>query len=196
MNAIFSMIVKLLGLTNRLGKMRDLMLIGMMGGFIGTVAMDLMSLLFYLTRKSENTLAHIGGSMIVGKSRIGQRKNTLLGQIWHMITGIGLGVPIMYCFNKTGINNHRIKGAFLGAVTWGLVYGLGAKLKLYAARPRLTKSHYSYLLTDILYGIFTAEAIKQFSDPEVFQDNITNDLPFYEGKTNRYESGANESYIH
>ncbi|AFQ43331.1 hypothetical protein [Desulfosporosinus meridiei] len=171
MEKIISLIIGLLGFTRKVGKMKDSMVISMLGGLVGVISMDMINILLFITKKSENTLAHVGGSMFVHKIRVNQPKNELLGQIWHMLTGIGLGIPIMYCLKATGINYHRMKGAFIGAMSWGLVYGLGGKIQLYSAKPRLTKTHFSYLLTDIVYGLFTAEAIKILSDPEVFEDN-------------------------
>lgn len=171
MTKVFLSIVQKLGLTAKLGRMKDPMSIALLGGLLGTIAMDILNLLLYTTKLSENTLAHIGGSMIVSKHRSGQAKNIILGQLWHMITGIGLGLPMMVAFQKTGINNYRIKGAFLGAAIWGVVYNLGQRLRLYSSRSFLTRTHYSYLLTDVLYGLVTAETIKQFTNPQLFADS-------------------------
>jgi hypothetical protein len=151
------------------------MSIALLSGLFGTIAMDILNLFLYATKLSENTLAHIGGSMIVSKHRSGKPKNIILGQLWHMITGIGLGLPMMVAFQKTGIHNYRIKGAFLGAAIWGVVYNLGSRLHLYSSRSFLTRTHYSYLLTDVLYGVVTAETIKHFADPQLFADNTLSD---------------------
>ncbi|SDH85583.1 hypothetical protein [Desulfosporosinus hippei] len=45
-------------------------------------------------KKMGNALAHMGGSMIVDKIRVDQPKNELLGQIWHMLTGIDWESPL------------------------------------------------------------------------------------------------------
>lgn len=117
MTKVFLSIVQQLGLTGKLGRMKDPMCVALLSGLFGTIAMDILNLLLFATKISENTLAHIGGSMIVSKRRSGQPKNVILGQLWHMITGIGLSLPMMAAFQKTGTQNHRIKGAFLGAAT-------------------------------------------------------------------------------
>jgi hypothetical protein len=80
---------------------------------------------------------------------------------------------MMIAFQKTGIDNHRVKGAFMGALSWGFIYNLGSRMRLYSASPGLTKTHFSYLITDVVYGLVTAEAIKALADPNVFNHQLS-----------------------
>lgn len=175
MEKTIAFFAQILGIEKRVGKMKDSMSTAMLAGLFGTIVMDIVNLLLFTTKRSENVLAHMGASMLVSKQRTRQGKNILLGQIWHMITGIALALPMMSIFKRTGTDHHRVKGAFIGALSWGFIYNLGMRFRIYSFQPHLTKTHYSYLFTDIIYGVVTAEAIKTLADPKIFSDTNTSE---------------------
>lgn len=152
----------------RVLKMKDSITVSIFSGLLGTIAMDTSNLIFWKKGKTETLYGHIAGSVFVSPFRLNQRKNFWLGQIMHLITGAVLAYPMTLLLKKTGKDNLLVKGAFFGAVTWEFIYGIGQRFKVFAIKPRLTKTHYAELFSNILYGVTTAQALVAFSDPSMF----------------------------
>ena len=152
----------------RLITMKDSITVSIVSGLLGTLAMDTSNLLFWRKGKTETLYGHIAGSIFVNSFRLNQRKNFWLGQIMHLITGAVLAYPLTLLLKKTGKDNLLVKGAFFGAVTWEFIYGIGQRFKVFSIKPRLTKTHYAELFSNILYGVTTAQALVAFSDPSMF----------------------------
>lgn len=153
---------------NRGAKMKDSIMISLLGGLIGTTAMDISNALLWRTKKTEILYGHLSGSMIMRGFRTNQTKNFALGQILHMATGATLGIPVFQLMKRTGNDNHLIKGAFAGMLSWGILYNFGQRSRMFSSKPHLTKSHYSALWHNLLYGVTTAQAIVSLSDPSLF----------------------------
>lgn len=157
---------------NRGSKMKDSIMISLLGGLIGTTVMDISNVFLWRTKKTEMLNGHLAGSMIMRAFRTNQTKNFVLGEILHMATGATLGIPIFQLFKRTGTDNHLIKGAFAGMLSWGILYDFGQRAKLFSSKPHLTKSHYSALWHNLLYGVTTAQAIVSLSDPSLFPQPV------------------------
>lgn len=168
--------------------MKDSIMISLLAGFIGTTLMDLSDALLWRTKKTEMLTGHLAGSMIMRGFRTNRAKNFVLGEILHMITGAALGIPVFQLFKRTGTDNHLIKGAFAGMLSWGILYNFGQRTKLFSSKPHFTKSHFSALWNNLLYGVTTAQAIVSLSDPSLFPEqnqsahtqatfNTTNQMP-------------------
>ena len=155
-------------------KMKDSIALSIFSGLLGTLAMDITNLLFWKKGKTETLYGHIAGSIFVTPLRLNQRKNFWLGQILHLTTGAVLAYPMTLLLKKTGKDNLLLKGAFFGAVTWEFIYGMGQRFRVFATTPYFTKTHYSELFNNILYGITTAQALVAFSDPSMFSNTQTN----------------------
>lgn len=152
--------------------MKDSIMISLLGGLIGTTVMDISNVFLWRTKKTEMLNGHLAGSMIMRAFRTNQTKNFALGEILHMATGATLGIPIFQLFKRTGTDNHLIKGAFAGMLSWGILYDFGQRAKLFSSKPHLTKSHYSALWHNLLYGVTTAQAIVSLSDPSLFPQPV------------------------
>ena len=157
---------------NRGSKMKDSIMISLLGGLIGTTVMDISNVFLWRTKKTEMLNGHLAGSMIMRAFRTNQTKNFVLGEILHMATGATLGIPIFQLFKRTGTDNHLIKGAFAGMLSWGILYDFGQRAKLFSSKPHLTKSHYSALWHNLLYGVTTAQAIVSLSDPSLLPQPV------------------------
>jgi len=155
-------------------KMKDSIAVSIISGFIGTLAMDASNLLFWKKGKTEALYGHIAGSVYVAPFRTNQRKNFLLGQITHLITGSILAYPMTLILKKTRKDNLLLKGAFFGAITWEFIYGMGQRFKVFSTKSYFTKTHYAELLNNIIYGVITAQALVTFSDPSMFPDTQNN----------------------
>lgn len=153
---------------NKFTKMKDSIMVSLVSGLLGTMAMDLSNVLLWRTKKAELLHGHLAGSMFMRAFRTNQTKNFVLGQIFHMLTGTTLGIPIFHLLKRTGKDHYLIKGAFAGLAAWGVLYNFGQRVGLFMAKPHLTKTHYSALWHNLLYGVTTAQAIVSFSDPSLF----------------------------
>lgn len=161
-------------------KIKDSIVLSLFAGLIGTIIMDISNLFLWKTRKAETLYGHLAGSLLMAPFRTNQRKNFILGQILHMITGSVLAYPLTYIFKKTGKDHHLLKGALFGTVTWEAIYSLGQQIDLFKTKPHLTKSHYAALWHNILYGLVTAQVLVSSSDPSVFETTEDPSNPEFE----------------
>jgi len=146
---------------------KDTAVLGAVGGFLGTVAMVLSNTLIFKAGITEIRYGHIAGSIFMSPIRTRQRKNFILGQIFHFITGSGAGLVMVQIFKKFGTDLALLKGSMLGMFTWEVLYNVGQRLGIYTAKPHLTKTGYSALWNNFLYGTVTAYSVKWLAHPSV-----------------------------
>lgn len=151
-------------------KIKDSITVSLFSGFLGTLVMDMSNSILWKKGRSEVLYGHIAGSIFMRPFRTNQRKNFWLGQLTHLITGSALAIPLNYILKKTGKDHASLKGAFLGLITWELIYGIGQRIKLFAVKPHLIKTHYEMILNHILYGVTVAQALVAFSEPSAFPE--------------------------
>ena len=153
----------------RRGKsIKDSVALGAVGGLLGTVAMVLSNFLIYKAGKTEILYGHIAGSIFMRPFRTKKPKNFILGQIFHLANGSGAGLLMVQIFKRFGTDLALLKGTMLGMFTWEALYTAGQRLGIYTARPHLTKTGYSALWNNFLYGAVTAYSIKWLAHPSVF----------------------------
>lgn len=180
-------LLNLVSKMQRVLRMKDSIALSIFSGLLGTLAMDTTNLLFWKKGKTETLYGHIAGSVFVNPFRLNQRKNFWLGQILHLITGAVLAYPLILILKKTGKDHLLIKGAFFGAVTWEFVYGIGQRFKIFATTPLFTKTHYSELFNNIIYGVTTAQVLVAFSDPAMFPNTQTNKTIDFDTQKNKVQ---------
>jgi len=169
---LMSSLLNYLGMSKN-GKIKDSITLGLTSGFIATVVMDLFDYLAFRRKRSEFLLGHLSGSMMMHPLRTHLRRNFMLGQIFHMITGSVLGIPMVYIMKLTGKDNHLLKGATTGLVFWGILNNLGQRMDLFSAKARMAKTHFTSLWNNIIYGITAAQTIVSLGDPSLFPSNQT-----------------------
>lgn len=157
---------KFTDLLQKLGKMQDTIAIGLLGGFIGAIIMDISNLLIFKAGKTETLYGHIAGGLFVAPFRTKQRKNFILGEITHLAIGSIWGIPLTYLLKKTGKDYHLIKGALISMLSLGSLIG-GQKFGI-LKKFGLTKTFYSAIWNHIVYGLVSAQAIVSLSDPTIF----------------------------
>lgn len=150
------------------GRIKDSIALGAVGGFLGTVSMVISNYIIYRAGKTEILYGHIAGSIFMRPFRTKQRKNFILGQIFHLLTGSGTGLVLVQIFKRFGTDMPLLKGSMLGMFTWEILYNVGQRLGIYTAKPHLTKTGYSALWNNFVYGTVTAYSIKWLAHPSVF----------------------------
>lgn len=156
-------------------KVKDSMLVGILGGLIGVVFMDFSSFILWRSKKTESLHAHLAGSMIMDPFKLNKRANYIIGQIFHMSMASGIGVGMVEILKRYGKDHHNIKGGFLAVSTWGLLYNFGQRMGFYRMNPRLTKSSYAEIWQHLVYGLVTSNAIVALADPSIFPEKASAD---------------------
>lgn len=151
-------------------KIKDIIAVSLFSGFLGTMVMDASNYVIWKNKKTEVLYGHIAGSIFVHPIRTNQRKNFWLGQLTHLITGAYLAYPLNLLMKKTGKDHAKLKGAFFGVFAWESIYWVGQRVGVFMVKPRKTKTYYSALFNNILYGVVTSQALITFSEPSAFPD--------------------------
>lgn len=178
-----------------------------LSGLIGTLLVDLSNALLWRKGKTEMLYGHFAASMFMRPFRTNQKKNFWLGQIFHMFTGIHFAFPIFYLLKKTGRDNLFLKGMIGGSVVWSSLYAFGVRMKMYLAKPHLTKTHYSYLWHNVLYGVATAYSMVWLAEPGTFPEGSqtqtlqspqqsTNEMTSFPAEDYSIDPNKAESYLH
>jgi len=144
--------------------MKDTITLGVASGIIGNIAKDISNFLLWRSKKTELLYAHLTASTLVGPGKTNEPFNLLLGQIQDMTYGAALGIPLVYLLKLTGKDNYLLKGAGTGLLLWSVLYNFGP----IAIQPKMTKTHFSALWNNLLYGMVTAHAAVSLADPDVF----------------------------
>jgi riboflavin transporter FmnP len=180
-----SNLLNLLGKMQRVLKMKDSVAVSIFSGLLGTLAMDISNLIFWKKGKTETLYGHIAGSIFVNPLRLNQRKNFWLGQAAHIVSGAVLAYPLNLILKRTGKDKLLLKGAFFGAVTWEIIYGLGRRFSVFSTKPHFTKTHYTELFNNIIYGVTTAQALVAFSDPSMFPNTQNKTTTAFDTQKNK-----------
>lgn len=147
---------------------KDSVALGAIGGFLGSVAMALSNYIIYRANKTEILYGHIAGSIFMRPIKTNTRKNYILGQIFHLVSGSGAGLLMVQIFKIFGTDLALLKGTMVGMFTWQGLYNVGQRLKIYTASPHLSKTGYSSLWNNFVYGVISAYSIKWLAHPSVF----------------------------
>ncbi|ODA38801.1 hypothetical protein [Desulfosporosinus sp. BG] len=150
----------------RFSRMKDTISIGLLGGLIGAVFMDISNLLIFKAGKTETLYGYIAGGLFVTPFRTKQRKNFILGELAHLGIGSIWGILLTYILKKTGKDHHLVKGSFISILSLGCLI-CGQKFGV-VKKFRLTKTFYSAIWNHIVYGLVSAQAIVSLSDPTIF----------------------------
>lgn len=151
-----------------MAKINDSFMLSMVAGLIGTSLMAASNFIKYKRKTTEVLYGHLAGSIIMSPLRLNRRKDFILGQFYHFVSGMILAFPLFYLLKFTGTDYHRLKGSAFGLFTWGTLFNVGKRFGLYV-QPRLAKSHYSAIHNNFIYGLTTAEALVRLGDPGLFK---------------------------
>ena len=169
--------IKLTDSVKKIGKMKDSITTGLLGGLIGAVSMSVSHNLLYKARKSEvKSFGQLAGQLFVAPFRTKQGKNLILGELLHLVVGSLSGIPLFFVLKKTGKDHYLSKGLAASMLTWSVIFNGGQKIGLFK-KLRFTKTHYSSAWSHMIYGLTASKAIVSLADPTIFasSDDITNE---------------------
>ncbi|QHA00893.1 hypothetical protein [Dehalobacter restrictus] len=151
----------------KIGRSEDTIIIGLLGGLIGTIAMDVSNLLIFKAGKTETLYGHIAGGLFVAPYRTKRRENFILGQLAHLGIGSLWGIPLVYTFKKTGKDHYLIKGAVISMLSLGTLIG-GQKVG-FLKKFRLTRTYYSAIWNHLLHGLVSSQTIVMLANPTMIK---------------------------
>lgn len=170
------MLKSMMSLTNsvqklvKIGKMKDSVTTGLVGGLMGAVAMELSSVMLFKTKKTEVTYGRIAGQFFVAPFRTKQKKNWLLGELLHLAVGATAGIPTLMILKKTGKDHYLSKGLLASMLTWGIFYNGGQRIGLFKSLA-YSKTHWASTFNNLVYGLVTSQSIVWLADPSIFRSS-------------------------
>lgn len=153
---------------------KDSIALGAIGGFLGSIAMALSNLIIFKAGKTEILYGHISGSIFMRPFKTNSRKNFTLGQIFHLVSRSSIGLLMVQIYKIFGTDLALLKGTMMGMFTWEVFFNVGQRLKIWTSNPHLTKTGYSALWNNFVYGVVTAYTIKWLAHPSVFSSDKHN----------------------
>jgi hypothetical protein len=155
--------------TASIPKFKDSILLGLLGGFFGTMSLDLANLFSRKNKKNETLYGRLTGSILTRGVNAKKSSTFIFGQFIHMVTGALTGIPLVYLLKKTGRDHQIIKGGAYGTLVWAFYYVLGIKSGMFNTRPKQNKVHVASFWQNILFGVTTSQAIVSLAHPSVFR---------------------------
>ena len=150
------------------GQVKDSLLLGVVGGLTGTIAMDIINIFFWQKGTTKTLFGHIAGSIIFNPKDLKKKRYFLIGHLFHMTTGSLLGLCMVEIFKKYGRDHSLIKGSVFGTFVWSILYNLGHRINLFTVKSCKAESSYLSVLYHFIYGTVTSAAVLFFADPNLF----------------------------
>jgi hypothetical protein len=150
-------------------KVKDSILVGLLGGLFGTICLDLANLFSRKNKKTETLYGRLTGSILTRGFNAKKSSTFSFGQFIHMVTGALTGIPLVYLLKKTGKDHQIIKGGAYGTLVWAFYYVLGIKSGMFNTRPKQNKVHVASFWQNILFGVTASQAIVSLAHPSVFR---------------------------
>ncbi|EGW37753.1 hypothetical protein [Desulfosporosinus sp. OT] len=167
---MFQTVKFFINFSNKIPRIKDSAVLGLVCGLIGTIPMDIIDFAFWMFGKHEMLYGHLAGSMIFRPIRTHRRENFIIGHVMHLLTGSGLGYLITGFLKKTGKDHHLIKGSFIGMLGWMTLYEFGQRVKWFTLKARKSSTFYTAFFMNLIYGMTTAQAIVSLAHPSVFDN--------------------------
>lgn len=149
-------------------KIKDSTSLGVIGGLLGTISLNIANLLFWKGKKTKTSFGQLAGSIFMKGYRTKQRKNFIFGETVHLLTGALAGIPLVYLFKATGKDHQITKGAAYGTLVWMAYYVLGVKAQIFHSPPKRNRAHFSSLWLNLIFGVSAAKAIVSLGHPSIF----------------------------
>ncbi|MDA8229479.1 MAG: hypothetical protein M0T74_17595 [Desulfitobacterium hafniense] len=167
-------LIKALQVIRKGDKIKDSLVLSTLGGVVAAIVMDISNYLFWRTRNTEALNGHLAGSVLMRPFRTNFRKNFIIGQLLHLITGGLMGIPILGMLKMTGKDHYLYKGAMSGLFIWEFVYGVARRVGIWRNSIVFDKTHYSAIWNHLLFGAVASSLMIKFGDPSNFPTKLTN----------------------
>lgn len=151
-------------------KIKDKHILGVITGVVGGLAMLLTDHISYKYLKiSKRSYPDASAGIWVGSKRQAQSKSgTVLGITMSLFTSMLGSIIMTEIIARRGKNNINTKGIFYGAVYGGIITALQSALPNNKLKPKDSSSNLSYLFSNSLYGLVTANCIARLGDDSLF----------------------------
>ncbi len=160
-------------------KIKDKHTLGVISGAVGGLAMLLTDHISYKYLKISKRSYSVASSGIwVGTKRQAKSKSgTVLGITMALFTSIFGSVIMTEIIARRGRDNINTKGLFYGAAYGGIITAMQSAFPNNKLKPRDSSSNLSYLFSNSLYGIVSANCISRLGDDSIFpRSNMNNEV--------------------
>ncbi|MHB1420780.1 MAG: hypothetical protein ACYCX4_14575 [Bacillota bacterium] len=168
-------------------KITDRFWLGVISGLGGNLAKTAVEKIFYLIGFSKMSGPATAAGIFLKKSDINTPYGKTVGILADNMIAVGLGVTCLYWLTLMGKDKYIIKGAGLGALEWGSLYGVLSRLgatTIYPVKPQdALVSFFSHLAFGATKIAITANLgderlfkpgnlTLEIDDPQSFNDRI------------------------
>lgn len=151
-------------------KIKDRVLLGFLGGMIGSLAKNFCEELLVKKGWNISTGAQMASRVFNDQKFIKNPICKLIGNLANMGIGAGLGIPFVYLLSLSGKDYIMLKGATMGHLAWVYFYGgVGSRMRMSRVFPIDPKSNCSAFLSHIIYGVTVASVVKALADEDIFK---------------------------
>ncbi|GAW91348.1 hypothetical protein [Calderihabitans maritimus] len=143
--------------------MKDTFLVGSLAGIIGTLAMDLLSVVATLLKIPHSTAIGVAADIFLVRQLLGTPAAWLIGIAGHLVIGMVGGIFTAYLLRYTGRDYAIFKGILLA---WIIGMGtVGFVMPLLKISPQIQREAFTNLFAVVslaVYGGITAYLIARF----------------------------------
>lgn len=140
--------------------LKDRFSMGVIAGFIGTIAMDALDLLAYFLHFDRALLLDFASGLLYAHKPTFWGEY-VLAELAHIFFSCSLAVIFIYLLPFIKTRRHLLKGAFFGLFSWFLIYSVAIIYKI----PDLTRIPWqeatSNFLDSAVFGLLVSETIRR-----------------------------------
>lgn len=149
-------------------RIQDTITVGLLGGVVGTVLMEISNLIIFKAGKTETLYGHIAGSLLVSPFKTKQKNYFILGEITHFVIGSLWGILLAYILKKSGRDHYLLKGVVVSSLSLGTIIA-GQKTGT-IKKFGLSKTFYSAAWNHLIYGLASAQTIVSLTKPSILSN--------------------------
>ncbi|EGW41307.1 hypothetical protein [Desulfosporosinus sp. OT] len=155
-------------------KIKDRFSLGLISGLGGNLAKIAVEQVFKRTGVSKSNGYTTAAGIFLKKSDIATSYGRAVGIIADNMIAAGLGVTCTYWLTLMGKDKHLIKGAGLGAVEWGALYGVLSRLGATTIYPVKPKDAIATFISHLAFGMTKIAIAVHLGDSRLFKPkNLT-----------------------
>lgn len=150
-------------------KITDRFWLGAISGLGGNLAKIAVEQVANRTNYSKSNGYSTAAGIFLKKSEIKSLYGKTVGVIADNMIAMGLGVTCIYWLTLMGKDKKFLKGAGLGAMEWGLLYGAASRLGATSIFPVKPKDAFTTFLSHLVFGVTKMAIAVNLGDERLFK---------------------------
>lgn len=148
-------------------KITDRFLLGIISGLGGNLAKTAVEAGFKPLGFKQTARKKASG-IFLQKSEIDKPMGKAVGLIADNLVAAGLGISCVYWLTLMGKDNYILKGAGLGAMEWGAIYGIMSKMGATSIYPSPPLDSLVSFLSHVAFGVTKIKIATTLGDERLF----------------------------